>query len=107
MNNIIWKDIVKIKNEYFQEEFNVEFENKKLNDIEFANNEKDILKQLENVDDEPLYDCSNFFDLVAKKYNVDVDDIQTYLFDNIDLPDEVCKKFDIAWLGGYINGINI
>lgn len=114
-NNISWRDIVKIKGNYYLEEFDVEFEDVKLNDVKLPDNESEILKKLEEFEKQgvctnPLYDCSNFFAELAAKYSLseeEMEDVETYLFDDIDLPKEACEEFDIAWLGGYVNGVNI
>jgi uncharacterized protein YkuJ len=118
-NTVEWQDIVKIGDEYYLECFEVEFEDERLNEIKFGKDERSIinkLKELENdladfdFEDDPLYSCSNFFLAIGEKYNLtedELDDVETYMFDDIDLPDEVCEKYDIAWLGGYINGVNI
>lgn len=118
-NKVYWQDIVKIGDEYYLERFEVGFEDIRLNGIEFGDDEKSILNKLEELEkelagfdfeDDPLYDLGDFFIAVGEKYNLtedELDDVKTYMFDDIDLPDEVCKKWDIAWLGGYINGVNI
>ena len=116
-NEVRWQDIVRIKGEYHLETFDVTFEDERLNDIELPDGESEILEKLEELEEiledfssDPLYDCSNFFNAVQEKYGLtddEMEDVETYLFDNIDLPKEVCEKYDIAWLGGYINGINI
>ena len=118
-NKVEWQDIVRIGDEYYLESFDVEFEDERLNEIEFGKDEKSILEKLEELEtelagfdfeNEPLYSCSNFFLAIGEKYNLtpnELGNVKTYLFDGIDLPDEVCEKYDIAWLGGYINGVNI
>lgn len=112
-NKVFWQDIVKIGDEYYLERFEVEFEDSNLNEVYLGDDEKSILDKLQELllydfEDEPLYDCGDFFVAIREKYNLDEDDdVETYMFDDIDLPDEVCEKFDIAWLGGYINGVNI
>ena len=118
-NEVFWKDIVKIGNEYYLECFEVGFEDIRLNNIEFGNDEKSILNKLKELEtelagfdfeNEPLYSCSDFFLAIGEKHNLtpnELEDVEIYLFDDIDLPDEVCEKWDIAWLGGYINGVNI
>lgn len=116
MKNVVkWKDVVKVNGEYYVEIFEVEFDDSRLNKIEtYLGDDEEIiinaLIELENeidgfrFDEDPLYNCDKFFDAVREKYNLDEDDdIETYMFDSIDIPEE----FDIAWLGGYINGINI
>lgn len=111
-NKVEWMDIVRINDEYYLERFDVEFEDKRLNRYKFGNDMLSIEKKLEkieeNLDDfdwDCLYDCSDFFSSVREKYNLDEDEeIETYMFDDIDLPEEI--EFDIAWLGGYINGVN-
>lgn len=115
-NKVEWMDIVKINGEYYLERFDIEFEEKELDDIYLGDNMKNILSNISIVERsieyeiDPLYDCSDFLSLVQKKYNLtddEFDDMKTYLFDNIYLPEEVIQKFDIASLGGYINGVNI
>ena len=110
-SNVTWRDIVSINGEYFLEEFPVSFENPVLNSLKFPKGEDEILNMIEDYDngvEDCIYDCSNFFEEVRKKYKLpNTDDIETYLFDDIDLPEEITKKIDIAWLGGYINGFNI
>lgn len=114
-NNVVtWRDIVKINGEYFLEVFEVSLEDRRLNNVYLGDDEETILKNIQNIlgkdynGDNPLYDCGDFFTKVAEKHNIsDEDEIETYLFDDLELNDEVCKKFDIAWLGGYINSVNI
>ena len=113
-NKVEWMDIVKVNGEYYLERFDVEFEESELDDIYLGDNMMDILNKIAIVERsieyviDPLYDCSNFFSSVREKYNLDEDEeIETYLFNDIDLPEEITKKYDIAWCGGYINGINI
>ena len=113
-NKVEWQDIVKVNGEYYLERFDVEFEESELDDIYLGDNMIDILNKIAIVERsleyeiDPLYDCGDFFDSVREKYNIsEDDDVETYLFDDIDLPEEVTKEFDIAWLGGYINGVNI
>ena len=116
-NEVYWKDIVRIGDDYYLECFEVGFEDIRLNNIEFSDDEDSILKKLEELENELagferdlVYDLGDFFIAVGEKYNLtedELDDVESYMFDGIDLPDEVCKKYDIAWLGGYINGVNI
>lgn len=117
-NKVEWQDIVKVNGEYYLERFDIEFEDSRLNDVNCLGYNEDIiinnLTKLEReidgfcFDDDPLYNCDDFFEYVKEKYNLyEDDDIETYLFDDIDLPEEVTQEFDIAWLGGYINGVNI
>ena len=115
-NKVEWMDIVRINDEYYLERFDVEFEDKRLNRYKFGNDMLSIEKKLEkskkNLDDfdsDCLFDCSDFFYSVREKYNLDEDyEIETYMFDGLnDAPDEVFKEYDIAWCGGYINGVNI
>lgn len=114
-NKVEWQDIVKVNGEYYLEMFEVEFEDSRLNNIRFGDKMILILDKLEQLENELddfdwdcLYDCDDFFVSVKEKYNLNEDDdIETYLFDDIDLPEEVTQKYDIAWLGGYINGVNI
>lgn len=115
-NKVEWADIVKIGENYYLEKFPVVFEDSRLNEIQFESDESSILEKLSCLEKElddfsiesPLYDCSSFFDAVRKKYNLSEDDeIETELFDNLDAPASVYEKYDVSWLGGYINGVNI
>lgn len=112
-DSIRWRDIVLIKGEYYLEEHEVELEEElkeKLKGIKMPNTENEILDLIFGIlgEDDSVYDCGDFFEAVRKKYNLaSTDEIRTYLFDDIPLPDYVCKKYDIAWLGGYINQFNI
>lgn len=82
-----WKDVVKIGNEIHAEEFEISGE----------------------MDDDTHYDISNFLHAVAEKYNVDVDDVKTYIMDNIEFdPDDL--PFNELPIGAedcgcYINGV--
>lgn len=111
MNEILWKDIIYIKGEYILEEQKVFLENANLDNLNFPQDEEKILEILEdycNGIEQCIYDCTNFFKEIRKKYKIPYDEeIKTYLFDELDLPKEVCEKYDITQLGGYINGINI
>lgn len=106
-NKVEWIDIVRINDKYYLERHDVEFEEDVLNHANYLGDNMDTI--LENIylldaDNDCLYNCSDFFDAVREKYNLDEDEeIETYMFDDIDVPEE----FDIAWLGGYINGMNI
>lgn len=62
---------------------------------------------LEGYEDDTLYNCDEFYDLVRKTFNLsDNDEIETVMMDGIDVPKEIAEKYDIAYLGGYINGVN-
>ncbi len=82
-SKVTWKDIVKIGDNIYAEEF-------------------PISGQMDAPD---VYQIDDFFEAVAKKYNVDIDDIQTYMMNDID--------FDVSKLpwgaescGCYIDGID-
>ena len=110
-NKVEWIDIIRIDDEYYLERHDITFEEDVLNHANYLGDNMDTI--LENIylldaDNDCLYNCSDFFDAVREKYNLDeYEEIETYMLDDIDLPEEVCQKFDIAWLGGYINGMNI
>ena len=112
-NKVMWKDIVLIKGNYFVETIDVEFEDEKLVDIEFPNTEQEILDKLKERGISPtcdiIYNCDKFFEDIAEKYNVEIDDITTYMFDNINIPKEILDILPcgIELCGGYINGFNI
>ena len=114
-NKVEWLDIVKVNGEYYLERFDVEFEEERFDDIFLGDNMISIWSNLSIIESEYgcetdcLYNCDNFFESVREKYNLtEDDDIETYMFDGLDnAPDEVFNKYDIAWCGGYINGVNI
>lgn len=114
-NEVLWKDAVLINGLWVLEVFPVDFENEYLNDVQFGDNEEDILKQLLEFENngkyiEPLYDCDKFFSSVKEKYNLkEEDEVITYMFNDVDeeIESSISKDIDIAWLGGYINGVNI
>ena len=77
-----WKDIVSVKGQIFAEEFPISG-----------------LK-----DGEHIYDIDDFYNAVAIKHNAKIDDIKTYMMDNIDFnPNEL--PFGGEACGCYINGI--
>jgi hypothetical protein len=62
---------------------------------------------LEGYEDDTLYNCDEFYELVKTTFKLsDNDEIETVMLDGIDVPKEVAEKYDIAYLGGYINGVN-
>ncbi len=76
-----WKDIVCINGVFYAEEFEISGK----------------------MDDKTHYDISDFFSAVAKKYGVDVDDVQTYMMDNIDFnPQQM--PYGAEACGCYVNG---
>ena len=111
-HKVEWMDIVKVNGDYHLERHDIEFEEKEFDGIYLGNDEKSILNNAKLTVDKYnsdclFYDCSNFFSYVIEKYNLDEnEEIETYLFNDIELPEEVTQKYDIAWLGGYINGVN-
>lgn len=113
-NKVEWMDIVKVNGEYYLERHDVEFEEEELDEIYLGTNMRDILNKIAIVERslgyeiEPLYNCSDFFSAIQEKYNLtddELEDVETYMFEDIELPEE--SEFDIALLGGYINGVNI
>lgn len=81
-NKYTWKDIVEINGKFYAEEFEISG----------------------IMDDENTYQIGDFIDSVAKKYNVDSDDVKTYMMDNIEFnPKEL--PFGAEDCGCYINGI--
>ena len=77
-----WKDIVKINGKCYAEEFEISGE----------------------MDGEDAYCIDDFLEAVARKYNVDVGDIETYMMDDIhfnpkDFP------YGAESCGCYIDGI--
>lgn len=108
-NSIRWRDIVLIRGEYHLEEEEISLEDS-LKGVEIPIDEAEILAMVNSrlKEEDPLYNCDMFFDKLVEEYNLSSqDEVQTYLFDGIFLPEEVTKKWDIALLGGYINQYNI
>ena len=81
-NIYTWKDVVKINGNIYAEEAPISGE----------------------MDDDGHYQIDEFMDAVAKKYKVSVDDIQTYMMDDIHFNAENLP-FDAEACGCYINGI--
>lgn len=76
-----WKDVVLINGKCYAEEFEI-------SGITDENN---------------VYQIEDFLESVADKYGVDVDDVQTYMMDNIDFdPSEL--PWGAAECGCYIDG---
>lgn len=80
-----WKDIVDINGVCYAEEFPI-------------SGEKD------GDEDDAYYQLDDFYEAVAKKYGVDVDDIETYMMDGIEFDPRV-----LPWgaedCGCYIDGV--
>ena len=121
-NSIIWIDIIKFRNEYkiysapvkLEEIFNCSeelpflgnTENEILTNIESLLKDEELAKAFESDSSQPLYDCEPFFDSIRAEFNLGEDEeIETYCFDDIDLPED--EDFDIVETGGFINGISI
>lgn len=56
------------------------------------------------MDDEDTYQIDDFLEAVAEKHGVDVDDIKTYMMDNIDFDAETLQ-FGAESCGCYIDGM--
>lgn len=82
---ITWKDIVFINGTYYGVE-------------EEISGEKD---------NENIYQCDDFFKAVAEKFQCEEDDIQTLMFDNLNIPKEIIKKIGYGEesCGVYIDGL--
>lgn len=78
----IWKDIVKIDDTIYAEEF-------------------EISGKLDGPDN---YQIDNFLNAVADKYGVDTDRVKTYMMDNIKF-DPKNLPFGAEECGCYINGV--
>lgn len=105
-NEIVWKDIVKYEGRYYYFVVPVSLESG-IPNIDYPHDEKGILKIL--GDKQAVYDCDNFFDYVCATLGANYDDIETYMFDDFDIPNEELERLKVnpVWLGGYINGFNI
>lgn len=81
-NKYTWKDIVKVNGEITTEEFEISGV----------------------MDNEDTYQIDDFLEAVAQKYGVNVDDVETYMMDDIDFdPDEL--PYGAEDCGCYINGV--
>lgn len=81
-NKYTWKDIVKVNGKITTEEFEISGV----------------------MDNKSTYQIDDFFDAVAQKYGVDVDDIETYMMDDIEFnPKEL--PYGAEACGCYINGV--
>lgn len=81
-NKYTWKDIVNVNGLISTEEFEISGE----------------------IDGNDFYIIDNFLNAVAKKYKVDIDDVKTYMMDDIEFnPNDL--KFGAEECGCYINGI--
>ena len=81
-NKYTWKDVVKVNGKISTEEFEISGV----------------------MDDEDVYQIDDFLEAVAQKYGVDVDNVETYMMDDIDFnPEEL--PYGAEECGCYINGI--
>lgn len=80
-----WKDIVKIGNKVYPETF-------------------PISGKQGHVGTRTVYEIDDFLEAVAEKHNVDVDDVETYMMDNIDF-DANELPYGAESCGCYINGV--
>lgn len=79
-HHFTWKDIVQVDGKLYEEEFSISG----------------------LMDDENTYQIDDFLEAVAKKYDVNPEDIKTYVMDNIQLnPTEIILAGDC---GCYIDG---
>lgn len=81
VHQYIWKDVVEINGKHFVECF-------------------EISGQM----DGDAFQLDDFYEQVARKHDVDIDDIQTYMMDNIDF-DPQALDFGAEDCGCYIDGI--
>lgn len=81
-NKYTWKDVVKVNGKITTEEFEISGE----------------------MDDEYTYRIDDFLVAVAQKYGVDVDDVETYMLDDIDFNPENLP-YGAEECGCYINGV--
>lgn len=81
-NKYTWKDVVKVNGKISTEEFEISGV----------------------MDDEDVYQIDDFLEAVAQKYGVDVDDVETYMMDDIEFnPEEL--PYGTEACGCYINGV--
>lgn len=81
-NKYTWKDVVKVNGKISTEEFEISGV----------------------MDDEDVYQIDDFLEAVAQKYGVDVDDVETYMMDDIEFNSEELP-FGAEDCGCYINGV--
>lgn len=84
-NKYTWKDIVEINGKYYAEEF-------------------PISGEMDGDGDDYCYQIDDFLETVAKKYKVNVDDIKTYMMNNIEF-DPTPLPFGAESCGCYIDGV--
>ena len=82
MDKYTWKDIVKIKGKIYAEEHTISGEK----------------------DEEDIYCIDDFFEAVAKKHKVEIDEIETYMMGGIDF-DHNLLSYGAEMCGCYINGV--
>lgn len=81
-NKYTWKDIVKVNGKITTEEFEISGV----------------------MDDEDVYQIDDFLEAVAQKYGVDVDNVETYMMDDIEFnPEEL--PYGAEECGCYINDV--
>lgn len=81
-NKYTWKDVVKVNGKITAEEFEISGV----------------------MDDDDVYQIDDFLKAVAQKYGVDIDDVETYMMDDIDFnPSEL--PYGAEECGCYINGV--
>lgn len=81
-NKYTWKDVVKVNGKISTEEFEISGV----------------------MDNEDVYQIDDFLKAVAQKYRVDVDDVETYMMDDIEFnPEEL--PYGAEACGCYINGV--
>jgi hypothetical protein len=80
-----WRDIVKIGDKIYTEEFPI-------------SGKKDYNNE------QTIYEIDDFLEAVAKKHGVDVDDVKTYMMDNIEF-DARELPYGAESCGCYINGV--
>lgn len=80
-----WKDIVKINDKIYTEE-------------------SPISGKKDYNNEQTIYEIDNFLEAVAKKHGVDVDDVKTYMMDNIEF-DARELPYGAESCGCYINGV--
>lgn len=80
-----WRDIVKINDKIYTEKF-------------------PISGKKDHINNRTIYEIDDFLEAVAKKYGVDVDDVETYMMDDIEF-DARELPYGAESCGCYINGV--
>ena len=85
---LTWKDIIRVNNKYYLEEFPVTWDDKS----------------------QTTFNVDNFMNECAKKHNCQINEIETITFsgaEHFDIPNSEIKRLGVGLesCGGYVNGV--